>query len=115
MWFASSQDEKPLGKRWRSACQLSHKLLFVHAIFERLAAIDEDDGYLIVVLATEVWIGVNIHVAPVEAAALMEFYEALLDDFAEMAPLPGINDNFPVLHNAGSVTGWNPVSNTRRA
>ena len=105
MWFASSQDEKPMGKRWRSAGQLPHELLLVHAIFERLAAIDEDDRNLIVVLPTQVWIGVNIHVAPVEAAALMEFYEALLDDFAEMASLAGIDDNFSVLHANGSLAG----------
>ena len=99
----------------RSACQFSHELLLVHAIFERFAAIDEDDGDLVVILASEFDVGVDIYFTPVEAATLMEFDEALLDDFAEMAPLPGINDNFPVLHNGGSVTGRNPVSKMRKA
>jgi hypothetical protein len=99
----------------RSARQLSHELLLVHAIFERFASIDEHDGDLIVILTSEFYVGVDIYFAPVKAAALMEFDEALLDDFAEMTPLPGINDNFPLLHNGGSVTGWNPVSKIRKA
>jgi len=50
-------------------------------------AVDEDNGDLVVILATKVGVGVDIYLAPVEAAALMEFYEALLNDFAEMTPL----------------------------
>ena len=92
------------------AGELPQKLLFVHAVLERFATVDEDDGDLVVVLAAEVGIGVNIHIAPLKAAALVKFDEALLDDFAEMTPLAGINDDFPVLHNSGSVAGWNPVS-----
>jgi len=78
-------------------------------------AVDEDNGDLVVILATKVGVGVDIYLAPVEAAALMEFDEALLNDFAEMTPLAGINDDFPVLHNLGSVAGWNPVSKTLKA
>ena len=96
------------------AGELPQKFLLVHAVLECFASVDEDDGDLVVVLATEVGIGVNIHIAPVETAALMEFDEALLDDLAEMAPLPGIDDYFPMLHNSGSVAGSNPVSKRRR-
>ena len=103
------------GQLRESAGQLPQEFLFIHAVLERFATVDEDDGDLVVVLAAEVGIGVNIHIAPVETAALMEFDEALLDDFAEMTPLPGIDDYFPMLHNSGSLAGWNRVSKTRRA
>ena len=92
------------------AGELPQEFLLVHAVLERFAAIDEDDGNLVVVLAAKIGIGVNIHIAPVEAAALMELDEALLDDFAEMTAPAGIDDDFPVLHKKGSLAGWNPVS-----
>jgi hypothetical protein len=92
------------------AGELPQKFLLVHPVLEGFAAIDEDDGDLVVVLAAEFGIGVNIHIAPVETAALVEFDEALLDDLAEVTPLARIDDDFPVLHNLGSVAGWNPVS-----
>ena len=82
----------------KSAGEFAEKLLFVHAVLERLATVDEDDGDLVVVLAAKFGVGVDVHFAPDEAAALMEFDEALLDDFAEMAPLTGIDNDFPVLH-----------------
>jgi hypothetical protein len=99
-------------KLWlgQSARQFPQKFLLVHAVLECFAAVDEDDGDLVVILAAEFGIGVNIHIAPLKTATLMEFDEALLDDFAEMTPLAGIDDDFPVLHNSGSVAGWNPVS-----
>jgi hypothetical protein len=104
-----------INQRTESAGELAQKFLFIHAVFEGFATVNEDDRDLVVVLTAEVGIGVNIHVAPVEATALMEFDEALLDDFAEMTPLPGIDDYFPMLHNSGSLAGWNRVSKTRRA
>ena len=94
----------------QSVRQFPQKFPFVHAVLECFAAIDEDDGDLVVVLAAQFGIGVDVHFAPLKAAALMEFDEALLDDFAEMAPLAGIDDDFPVRHSSGSVAGWNPVS-----
>ena len=106
---------EPDGISVRLAGEFPQEFLLIHAVFERFAPVDEDDGDLVVVLAAEIGIGVNIHIAPVEAAALVEFDEALLDDFAEMTALAGIDDDFPVLHNSGSVAGWNPVSKTRRA
>jgi hypothetical protein len=96
------------------AGELPQEFLFIHVVLERFASVDEDDGDLVVVLAAEVGIRVNIHIAPLKAAALMEFDEALLDDFAKMAALAGIYDDFPMLHNSGSVAGSNPVSKRRR-
>jgi hypothetical protein len=91
--------------------QFLEEFLFVHAVLEGLAAVDEDDGDLVVVLAAQFGVGVDVYLSPLEAAALMEFDEALLNDLAEMAPFAGIHDDFPVLHNQGSLAGWNPVSN----
>src|SRR5713101_9535997 len=109
-WPRAASQPNTNGRLWQSAGEFPQKFLLIHAVLERLAAVDEDDGDLVVVLAAEVGIGVNVHIAPLKAAALMEFDEALLDDFAEMTALAGIDDNFPVLHNLGSVAGWNPVS-----
>jgi hypothetical protein len=92
--------------------QLLEEFLFVHAVLEGLAAVDEDDGDLIVVLASKLGVGVDVYLSPVETAALVEFDEALLNDLAEMAPFAGIHDDFRVLHNQCSLAGGNPVSKT---
>jgi len=45
----------------------------------------------------------------------LEFDQALLDDFAEMTSLAGIDDNLARLHMSGSVAGSNRDSKARRA
>jgi hypothetical protein len=98
-----------------SAGQLPQKFLLVHAVLEGFAAVDEDDGDLVVVEAPEGDVGVDVDFAPVEAAAFVEFDEALLDDFAEMTALAGIDNDFPLLHMQCSLAGRNRLSKTRRA
>lgn len=82
----------------RSTGEFAEEFLFVHAVLEGFVAVNEDDGNLIAILAAELGVGIDVDFTPLEAAALMEFDEALLDDFAEMAALTGIDDDFPVLH-----------------
>src|SRR5579883_3267145 len=37
---------------------------------------------------------IDIHFLPAEQAPALELHQALLDDLAEMAPLPGVNEDF---------------------
>ena len=99
----------------RSAGQPAEEFLFVHAVLECLIAIDKDDRDLIVILTSEFGIAVNVNFAPMEAASLMKFDEALLDDFAEMTTLARIDDNLARLHMSGSVAGSKRYSKARRA
>ena len=83
----------------------TEKFLFVHTVLERLAPIDKDDRNLVIVLTAEFGIRVDINFVPVKTAAFMEFHEALLDDFAEMTTLAGIDDDVPALHGKRSLAG----------
>ena len=74
------------------AIQFAEELLLVHVVFERFAAVNKDDGNLVVELAAEFGIGVHINLAPGEAAVAREFGQAFFDDFAEMATFAGIDD-----------------------
>jgi hypothetical protein len=105
-----------------SGAQFAEKLLLVHAVLEGFAAVYKDYGDLIVIETPDLGIGVYVDLAPGEAAAFMQFGEALFDDFAEMTSLAGIKDNFPWLRHArecSSFAAWFPrrrqrVLDTRR-
>jgi hypothetical protein len=83
-----------------SSAEFAEKFLFVHTVLESFAAVDEDYGNFVGVEASNVGIGVYIDLTPAVPTALLEFDEALLDDFAEMTSLAGINDDFPKLRHA---------------
>ena len=93
----------------------AEKLLLVHAVLEGFASVDEHDRDLVVILAAEIRVGIDIHVAPFEPALPMKFHEAFLDDFAEMAAFSRIDGDQPLLHSQCSVAVVLAVSNTRRA
>ena len=80
--------------------------MFIHAVLEGFAAVDEDYGDFVVVEAADFGVGIYVDFLPGEASAFVEFDEALLDDFAEMASLPGIDDNFPSLRHAGECSSF---------
>jgi hypothetical protein len=67
--------------------------LLIHAVLEGLVAIDKDDGNFVGILAADFGIGIDIDFTPGKAAPLMQLDQTLLDDFAEMTSLPGINDD----------------------
>jgi hypothetical protein len=73
------------------AGQFAEELALVHVVLESFAAVDEDNRDIVVELATQFGVGVDINFAPAEAAVALELREALFDDFAKMAPLPRIN------------------------
>jgi len=88
------------------SAQFAQELLLVHVVLKCFAAVDENYRDLVSIAATDFGVGVNIDFPPVEAAALLQFDQALLDDFAEMTSLAGINDDFPSLAHSRSL----PVS-----
>ena len=75
------------------AGQLAQELLLVKAVFEGLAAVDEDDGYLVGELAAKLVVGIDVHFLPAEQATALELDEAFLDDFAEVATFACVDQN----------------------
>src|SRR3984893_12609210 len=78
-----------------SSAQFAQKFLFVHAVLKSFAAVDEDYGDLVGIEAPDFGVGVDVDFPPGEAATLVQLDDALLDDFAEMTSLAGINEDFP--------------------
>ena len=56
--------------------------MLIHAVLERFVPVDEHNRDLVIKLAAELFVGVHINFAPLEAAAAMEFDEALLHHLA---------------------------------
>jgi hypothetical protein len=69
-------------------------------VLEGLSSIDEDDRNLVVKLAAEFCVGVDVDFVPGESAAAGELGEALFDDFAEMTSFAGIHHNVARLWHA---------------
>jgi hypothetical protein len=67
--------------------------VFVHAVFEGFAAVDEDDGDFVGELAAELVVGVNVDFLQVESASAMEFGQRLLYNFAQVAAFARVNHN----------------------
>lgn len=78
-------------------------------VLEGFAAVDEDDGNLVSELAAKLIISVDVNFLPIEAAMSLELAQALLDDFAEMTALAGIENDLPGLRHGASVTPSAPV------
>jgi hypothetical protein len=78
----------------RLAGQFAEELTFVHAVFEGLAAVDEDDGDFVVELAAELVVGVHVDFLPDETAATSEFHNTFLDDFTQVTALAGVDQDF---------------------
>jgi hypothetical protein len=95
--------EKPVLSSWFSdlAGEFAEEFVFVHAVFEGFAAVDEDDWDFVGELAAELLIGVDVNFLPVEAAAAMEFGQRLLDDLTKVAAFAAVeNDLTGVGHGA---------------
>ena len=83
--------------------EFAEEFLLVHAVLEGFAAVNEDYRNFVGVEAADFGIGVHVDFPPGEAAPLMQLDEALLHDLAEMASLPGIDDNFTGLRHRKKV------------
>lgn len=86
--------------RERLGAQLAQEFLFIHAILERFAAVNENYGDLVVIEAAGLGVGVHVDFSPGEAATFVQLDQALFDDFAEMTSLAGINDDFTRLRHS---------------
>jgi hypothetical protein len=83
------------------AGQLAEEFLFVHAVLESLATINEDDGNFVVELPAEFGVGVHVNVAPGKATTAREFGEAFFYNLAQMASFTGVNHDVAKLWHAG--------------
>lgn len=84
--------------------ETAQEFLLVHAIFESLAAFDEDDGNLVGELAAQLLVGIHVDLVPGEAAAALQLGQRLLDDFTEVAALARVENDLAGLRHGGSVT-----------
>jgi hypothetical protein len=67
--------------------------VFVHAVFEGLAAVDEDDGDFVGELAAQLVVRVYVDFLQIESAPSMEFGQSLLYNFAQVAAFARVNYN----------------------
>jgi hypothetical protein len=63
----------------------------VHVILECLASIDENYRHLIVVLATQFRVGIDIYLAPLEVRLALDLRKGLLDYLAKMTSFARIH------------------------
>lgn len=71
--------------------QRTKKLTPVHAILERLASIDKNDGHLIVVLPPQFGVGIDVYRTPLKIGLALEPGKCLLDYIAEMTSITRIH------------------------
>jgi hypothetical protein len=90
-------------RRVNLVSQLPQKFFFIHAVLERLSAIDENHGNLVVKLAPKLVVGVDVDFPPDESTPARELGKALLYDFAEVAPFAGVDDDVADLGHAGKI------------
>jgi hypothetical protein len=80
--------------------ELAKEFAFVHAVLEGFAAIDEYDRHLVVELAPQLRVAIDIDFLPGKAAAARELGEALLHHFAKMAAFARIHYDLSRLRHA---------------
>jgi hypothetical protein len=71
--------------------EFAEEVGFFHVVFEGFTAVDEDYRDFVGELATELFVAIDVDVLPGEAAAAMQFGQALLNDLAEMATFAGVD------------------------
>jgi hypothetical protein len=79
---------------WFLAGEFAQEFALVHVVFEGFAAVDEDDRDFVGELTAQKIVGIDVDFLPTEQAAALEFDQTLFDDFAEMAALARVNENF---------------------
>jgi hypothetical protein len=77
--------------------------VFVHAVFEGFAAVDEDDGDLVGELAAELVVGVDVDFLPSEPAPTMKFGESFFDDLAKVAAFAGVEHDLSGIGHGASL------------
>jgi hypothetical protein len=85
------------------AHQLAQEVVFIHAVFERFAAINKHYRNFIGELPAKRFIGIYIHFLPGKAAVAVKLGERLLHNFAEMTPLTGVHHHLAHAGHGGSL------------
>ena len=70
------------------------ELGWVHSVLEGLPSVDEDYGNFFVVLLPEFGVLIDVDFAPGEVVTRLEFCKLLFDDFAEVAAIARVDENF---------------------
>jgi hypothetical protein len=65
--------------------------VFIHAVLESFAAVDEDYGDFVGVETAEVIVGVYVNFLPVESGVALKFSQTFFDDLAQVASLAGVD------------------------
>jgi hypothetical protein len=99
---------------WELAGQFAQEFLFVHAVLEGFAAVDEDDGDFVGELAADLGVGVHIDFAPGETSAAGKLGEAFFDDLAKMASLAGVDHDGAGIGHAGILALWGADFHTKK-
>jgi hypothetical protein len=84
-----------------SAGEFAEKFLLVHVVLEGFSPINKDHRDLVVELAAESGVGVDVDLLPGEAAAARELVEAFFDDFTQVASLARIDHDGARVWHAG--------------
>jgi hypothetical protein len=82
---------QPVSVNEVSVGEFAEKFLLVHVVLEGFPAINENYRDLVVVLAAESGVSVDIDLLPGEAAAARELVEALFDHLTQMAPFARVD------------------------
>jgi hypothetical protein len=69
-------------------------MMSVHAVLERLASIDEDCGYLIVVLLSQLSVPIDVHLMPFKVGIALDLCKRLFDYVTEVTSLARIHQHF---------------------
>jgi hypothetical protein len=85
------------------AGELAQELAFVHAVLERLAAVNEDDWDFIGELTAQRVVAIHVDFFPVEQAATLKLDQAFFYDLAKMTSFTGVNENLARVSHGGSV------------
>lgn len=89
-----------------SSRQSPQELVALHSILERFSPVDEDYRHLIVVLLSQLRIGVDIYFPPLKFCLAMHLRERLLNCVAKMTALPRIHHyvvHRPILTNFSGI------------
>src|ERR1039458_1389625 len=90
---------------WKPALarQSAQKFLFVHAVLESLAPVDEDDGHFVIELPPQFGVAIHIHFLPGEPAPARELRQAFLHHLAEVTTFARVDHDLAELWHAAIV------------
>src|SRR5262252_7663138 len=83
--------------------QLAKEFLFVKAVFECLATINEDDRHFIGELAPQLVVTIDVNLSPGKSAAPMQLGQRFFDDLTQVTAFAGVDNHLAALRHGKSV------------